>query len=167
MGASLSVNPDKRSPLHIQIADEVAELIAEGLSYRVIAARLGTSHVTVSKAAKHAGVPPAGRVVEEAVRAHMASARFNQVRNMSEAYEVADLALAMLFDELGRPEPDWAAVKQLNAVWGTATDKGIEYARLFKDAAEVEQRQQTADKLREMTESILRAAEQGVPQPRM
>ena len=142
-------------------------MLGEGCSLREIGDRLGVSHMTVARAANTAGLATNGAVPEAAVRAWMAKARLAQVRHMAEAFELSDMAKAKLLDALDRDDVDLASVQTFNAVAGTWEDKGIAFARLFKDAAEVEQRQQAADKLTEMTEAILSAAEQGVPQPRM
>lgn len=75
------------------------------------------------------------------------------------------MAKAELADALESETRDLAAIQTFNAVAGTWTDKGIAFARLFKDAQADEHRQQMADKLMEMTEAIRATAERDVPLP--
>ena len=115
----------KGPPLPEQLAEQVAELAAEGLGRNAVARALGTSPTTVTRAAEIAGIQFDGSLTESATKARADQLAQDRMALAELSAAIAFRAGRRLLIETGATVLDPTTVRSLATAYGVATDKLI------------------------------------------
>ena len=113
----------KGPPLPEQLAEQVAELAAEGLGRNAVARALGTSPTTVTRAAEIAGIQFDGSLTESATKARADQLAQDRMALAELSAAIAFRAGRRLLIETGATVLDPTTVRALATAYGVAADK--------------------------------------------